>query len=144
MVFTINEIKAFTFSTINSFFSKFDRKDFYIEEDILKLYSIENKYYYSRGKVHARNNKIVSKEIKKICSMINRTFNMDIYSVDIVKTNNKFFVIDLNPAVGFYLSDKGRKDFINMVNDIIEKQKWKNHLDDKGLLPNNLGVILLK
>ena len=115
--------KAFTLSTITSFISKFDSNQFYFEEDVLSHNSVENKYYYSNGKVHARNNKRVSKDIKNICSKINSCFNMDIYSVDVIKSNGQIFVIDLNPAVGFYLSDSGRKDFLKMVDNIFEAKK---------------------
>ena len=109
--------KVFTLSAINYFFSKFKEENFYFEEDVLKPQSIENKYYYSNGKIHARNQKKVPKEVKDICQKVNQNFDIDIYSIDIIKTENGIFVIDLNPAVGFYLSDKGRMDFIKTVED---------------------------
>lgn len=113
--------EAFTTTTLKKLFSKFNETDFYFEENLFKknAYITENKYYYSNGIIHARDGKNVPKEIKEMCSKIKKCFEIDIYSVDVIRCLGKIFLIDFNPAVGFYLTKSGRRDFLKMVYDIV-------------------------
>lgn len=116
--------EAFTPMTIKKIFSKFDEKDFYFEENVCLKNSSNNemKFYYSNGKLCPKNNKKVPNYMNYISDKIKNIFDIEIYSIDIIKSKKGIYVIDFNPAVGFYLSDKGRKGFCEAVNKIVEKK----------------------
>lgn len=105
--------------------SKIDTKLFYYEESLIKKgkLSIENKYYYSNGKICAKNGKFVPKEIRNISAKIKNNIDIDIYSMDIIYYEGKYFLIDFNPSVGFYLTNSGRKGFLNMTKHIFRRIK---------------------
>ena len=50
---------------------------------------------------------------KKVSVALN---NLEVFSVDIVQnTNGELFVIDVNPSAGFYLSEDGRRYFLDTL-----------------------------
>ena len=80
------------------------------------------KFYHSNGKLCPKNNKKVPNYMNYISDKIKNAFDIEIYSIDIIKSKKGIYVIDFNPAVGFYLSDRGRKGFCEAVNRIVEKE----------------------
>ena len=112
--------QAYNKITLERFFEKFNILDFYFEEVIIdngstghetKLYCVENEVF---GK---EDNVLITDEMKEICKNISKALNnLEVFSVDIIQDNDsKNYVIDVNPAAGFYLSDSGRKYFLDKI-----------------------------
>ena len=104
-------LKAYTQDTIVKFFERFDSRKFYLEESIegdteAKIYFVKNKIYYNK-------NIVESDAILETCKKVSKILNLDIFSIDFIKNNNEYVVIDVNPSAGFYMLDEARKDFIN-------------------------------
>ena len=43
---------------------------------------------------------------------------LKIFSIDIMKNNNQYIVIDVNPSAGFYMLDEARNNFIRELEKI--------------------------
>ena len=115
--------QAYNRFTIDEFFSKFDVKKFYLEEVIQSNISEPYKIYFVFGKVFGKSNETrINYKIKEICHKISNSLkNIEAFSIDVIKSLDSYYVIDLNLASGFYLSDKGRKEFLNTIKDIENK-----------------------
>lgn len=114
--------QAYNRITLKKFFEKFNINDFYFENVIVGNGNVgqEEKYYYVAGKTFGKSDeKVVMNEVKKICNDISKALNnLEVFSVDIIQTKeNENYVIDVNPSAGFYLSDDGRRCFLNKVNN---------------------------
>lgn len=114
--------QAYNKITLKKFFEKFNIYDFYFENVIVgnENSGREEKYYYVAGETFGKNDtEIVKDEVKNICNDISKALNnLEVFSVDIIQTKeNDSYVIDVNPSAGFYLSDNGRKCFLNKVNN---------------------------
>lgn len=112
--------QAYNQITIEKFFSKFNTEKFYLEESISKISNRFNEYkvYYVDGYMTGKNNsKRVSKKIKKVCTKISKVLELNVFSVDILETSNNYYLIDVNPASSFYLSNNSRKKFIKITSD---------------------------
>lgn len=103
--------------TINRLFSKFDKKDFYIEQSINDNISKEIKVYYVAGKLFFQNEVKDKEHFCEVCKNISNTLDhLEVFSADIIQTEDgKLYVIDVNPSAGFYLSDEGRKYFLEEI-----------------------------
>lgn len=116
--------QAYRKNTLDRFFTKFDIKDFYFEESLsnnglinkeFKIYVVDNKIFGSFD------NKLL-KRLNEICGKIKIIFNdIDIYSADFIEINDKLYLIDFNPAVGFYLTEEGRSEFLKLVDQIAKQ-----------------------
>ena len=106
--------------TLQRILERFSDIDFYLEENVAKGYKnvTEEKYYYSNGVLHSKTGVVHNPDILKISNLIKENFNVDIYSIDVIKNDSDTILIDFNLAVGFFLTDSGRKDFIKMVEKI--------------------------
>ena len=107
--------------TLERFFSKFNIKNFYFETSLLKINNTLNEYkvYYVDGYVTGKNNsKKISNKIKKICSKISHALGLNIFSIDVIESSDNYYIIDVNPASSFYLSDLSRKKFIYKIKEI--------------------------
>lgn len=102
--------KAYTSNTIERFFEKFNKKDFYIEESIDGQQEV--KYYYVKGNIYCKNNFEIPVSIINYCSKISELLNLEIFSIDIIKNNDSYIIIDINPSAGFYLLDDARDNLI--------------------------------
>ena len=71
--------------------------------------------YYVAGKVFFKDSQSYDKVVNNICKNISVALNnLEVFSVDIIKSqDNNYYVIDVNPSAGFYLSDDGRKYFLD-------------------------------
>ncbi len=112
--------KAYTENTLNKFFDKFSYRDFYIEESIDG--QSESKYYYIRGNLYSKGKSKIESQVKQICEKIANVLDLEIFSVDIIKQNNEYIVIDVNPSAGFYLLDEARNKFINELEKEIKRK----------------------
>ena len=45
---------------------------------------------------------------------ISKILKLEIFSVDLIKIQNEYYVIDVNPSSAFYLSNKARLEFIKI------------------------------
>ena len=106
--------------TLQRRLERFSDIDFYLEENVAKGYKnvTEEKYYYSNGVLHSKTGVVHNPDILKISNLIKENFNVDIYSIDVIKNDSDTILIDFNLAVGFFLTESGRKDFIKMVEKI--------------------------
>ncbi len=106
--------------TLQRILERFSDIDFYLEENVAKGYKnvTEEKYYYSNGVLHSKTGVVHNPDILKISNLIKENFNVDIYSIDVIKNDSDTILIDFNLAVGFFLTESGRKDFIKMVEKI--------------------------
>ena len=106
--------------TLQRILERFSDIDFYLEENVAKGYKnvTEEKYYYSNGVLHSKTGVVHNPDILKISNLIKENFNVDIYSIDVIKNYSDTILIDFNLAVGFFLTESGRKDFIKMVEKI--------------------------
>lgn len=112
--------QAYNKITLEKFFEKFNILDYYFEEVIEKSLVGWNeiKIYFVDGKVFSKDDTVeLTEEIKELCNKIESSFDgLEVFSVDIIQTvNKKNYVIDLNSAAGFYLSDDGRKYFLQKI-----------------------------
>ncbi len=116
---TYNEI------TLRSFFDKFEKKDFYLEKSIIsnKKPSIETKIYYINGKIYLKDKEKIEIDDKlidislKISKCLN---NMDVFSADVIKLLDEYYIIDVNPASGFYLSKNAREAWFEKMKEVRE------------------------
>ena len=53
-------------------------------------------------------------KINNICENISKILKLEIFSVDLIKIQNEYYVIDVNPSSAFYLSNKARLEFIKI------------------------------
>ena len=95
--------KAYTSKTIKEFFKRFNKRNFYIEENIDAQQ--EEKYYFIK----------ISKVIESYCDKISEILNLEIFSLDIINNNNSYIIIDVNSSAGFYLSDDARNSLIKEI-----------------------------
>jgi D-alanine-D-alanine ligase-like ATP-grasp enzyme len=107
-------------SALNNFFDKFDKNDFYLEQSILDKDSIpkEFKVYYVNGNVYSQDEvfNLINDKIKEVCIKIAESLNnLETFSVDIMQTSKEYYVVDVNPASGFFLSSGARKAFLNSI-----------------------------
>lgn len=106
--------------TLERFFEKFDITDYYFEDVIIGNGSTgeEMKIYCVEGEAFGKDDSVqINENVKDICKKISIALNdLEVFSVDIIQTkDNKNYVIDVNPSAGFYLSDEGRKYFLEKI-----------------------------
>ncbi len=109
--------QAYNIRTINYFFQNYDVNNFYFEESLRSIDEI--KLYYINGTIikkdETNNN---DEELIKICKNVSKVLNLEVYSMDVLKFNNKYYVIDVNASAGFYLSNIARKEFLYYVGEL--------------------------
>ena len=107
--------QAYTPKTIETFFSKFPIDNYYFEDNLYNkcANAKEYKLYYANGVVSYKDG--VEKENKTVNNMvinIAKTLKMQIISTDIILIGKECFVIDVNPAPGFYFCSRARKELV--------------------------------
>lgn len=109
-------IQAYNKISLIRFFEKFNAKAFYMEQVIKNngLNPKEFKVYFVEGKVFLKDMTNYNKILIRICKQISLVLNnLEVFSADIIQNlDGEFFIIDVNPSAGFYLSDDGRKKFL--------------------------------
>lgn len=115
--------QAYNEFTLKSFFKKFNKEDFYLEKTIMNKddIAIEDKIYYINGNVYLKDGQeLLDKELITISLQISKALNnLELFSADFIKTSDNYNIIDINPASGFYLCEKGAKQWL----ENIKKQK---------------------
>lgn len=106
--------------TLTRFFEKFNQKDFYLEQTVIDKNEIpiEDKIYYVKGSVYLKDGRqLQDKELIKITQQISIILdNIELYSADFIKVSGNYYIIDINPASGFYLSKKSRQKLFENIN----------------------------
>lgn len=120
--------QAYTMNTINKFFERFEKDQFYLEEAIINKNSFEEiKAYYANGQTYLKDNeKLTDEKICDICEIISKKlYSIELFSVDLMKRESDYYVIDINTAPGFYSSTKARVHFINSMINIYEENEYQ-------------------
>lgn len=113
-------LKTYTSSTISRFFEKFNKDDFYLEESIVA--QEELKLYFVRDSIYSKGN--INDILKTICIKVSKLLQLEIFSIDIIKDfEDNYYVIDVNPSAGFYMLDYARKELINNIDSIMNKEE---------------------
>lgn len=110
--------QAYTKSTIEEFFKRFDTTDFYLEEVIN---GEEVKYYYVNQKIYAKGNLEIPDKINQVCKKVANLLRLEVFSIDFIKSKEEYKAIDVNPAAGFYMLDSAREDLISEIERLWEK-----------------------
>ena len=106
-------LEAYTPSALKFILKNMQDRDFYLEQSIHKSVRNEIKVYVVNKKVYFKDGGKINREIKRISEVIAREVNdIEIYSADFIVTNKSYYLIDFNPAIGFYRTTKGRKAFV--------------------------------
>lgn len=50
--------------------------------------------------------------IEQLCLKIGNILKLELFSIDIIKRNDYYYVIDINPSAGLYKSSKSREALI--------------------------------
>lgn len=108
-------VQAYNKITLTRFFNKFDNKEFYLEKTISDNGYNEFKVYFVEGKIFLKDMNNYNEILKEICQKVSMVLdNLEVFSTDIIQNSNgEYFIIDINPSAGFYLSDDGRKYFLD-------------------------------
>lgn len=111
--------------TLTSFFEKFEKDDFYLEKAITNKENIskEIKIYYVDGEIYLQDGertKIDEKLVEISLNISKCLNNIDTFSADFIKLLDEYYIIDVNPASGFYLSKKARNAWIKKMEEIRE------------------------
>lgn len=106
-------IAIFTLSTFTDIMLKYNVGDFYLERFIkctreLKAYFVKDKTFLYDNE----NNFKYFKELNETLRKIGNLLNLEVFSVDILLTENAFYVIDVNPAAGLFNSKASRQYFV--------------------------------
>lgn len=90
--------------------------DFYIEEYIendveYKIYFVNNKVFFYEN-VENLNNEKLNETLNKISKIL----KLDVYSVDVIfNKNEEFYIIDINPSAGLFMSKDAQRELINFA-----------------------------
>lgn len=100
---------------LNKFMANKNNCEFYAEEFIEK--DAEYKIYYVNGKMFFYENiePIYDKLLNKSFEKIGKILKLDIFSADVLFKDGKFFVIDINPATGLFLSKNARRELLGFL-----------------------------
>lgn len=100
---------------LDNFLINYNANDYYAEEFIDS--DTEYKIYYVNGKMFFYDNTkpICDKQLNNSFNQISKMLKLDIFSADILFKDNKFFIIDINPAAGLFMSKSARQELLNFV-----------------------------
>lgn len=106
-------LKLNTLSEALEVLKRHNIKDYYFETTISN--GVERKYYSVFDKVFDKEKEVVDEKIIHITSLIKAKFLLEVFSFDILESNDEIFVIDLNPCPGFFKSDISRNYLFNFI-----------------------------
>ena len=83
----------------------------------------ESKIFYVNGDVFSQDYcdevpDLLKRKARKIADIL----KLECFSFDLIETGNSVFVIDVNPASGFFTSKNARKSFLKMIKEKIVKK----------------------
>lgn len=110
--------KVYNFKSLNGI-RKNILKKCYFEQSVENNFQKEYKVYFVERKVYFSEelNNVQQKEILTICNKISKILNIDVFSSDIIYNSENYYVIDVNPAPGFWNSQEARIALGRISND---------------------------
>lgn len=107
---TILSKKIENFTELNDFTLKNDSNNFYIEQNVLNGNLTEFKIYFVKDEIFYYDNiEETNKEtISKVMLEISKILSLDVFSMDVIMNEEIYYVLDVNPMPGFYMSKNSR------------------------------------
>jgi len=107
-------LKIYNKNSLDNLLEKFNSNNIYLEESLESSNSKEYKVYFIKDTIYFddKYEDFMDENIKQICLKISSILQLELFSIDIIKQNNNYYVIDINPSAGLYMSSKSRKALI--------------------------------
>ena len=107
-------LKVYNKNSLDNLLQKFDSRSIYLEESLEDSNSEEYKVYFIKNAIYFDDmyEDFTDKTIKQLCLKIGRILKLELFSIDIIKRNDYYYVIDINPSAGLYKSSKSREALI--------------------------------
>lgn len=103
----------------------FNKNEYYLEKTVNGKDGLkkESKLFYVTGEVFSQDYcDTVPEMLKKKARKISDILKLECFSFDIIETGNSIYVIDVNPASGFFTSKEARKCFLRFIRKkVVEK-----------------------
>ena len=103
----------------------FNKDEYYLEKTVNGKDGLkkESKIFYVNGDVFSQDYcdevpDLLKRKARKIADIL----KLECFSFDLIETGNSVFVIDVNPASGFFTSKNARKSFLKMIKEKIVKK----------------------
>ena len=110
-------MKVYNKLTLDNLLKKFDVKDLYFERAVdcgnykeYKVYFVKNDIFFDD-----KYNDFYDTNIKDVCARVSDVLGLDVYSTDILLSEGKYYVLDINPSAGLYMSTGSRKALLKGV-----------------------------
>ena len=107
-------LKVYNKNSIDNLLQKFDSKSIYLEESLEDSNSEEYKVYFIKNTIYFDDmyGNFTDNIIEQLCLKIGNILKLELFSIDIIKRNDYYYVIDINPSAGLYKSSKSREALI--------------------------------
>lgn len=107
-------LKVYNKNSLDNLLQKFDSRSIYLEESIEDSNSEEYKVYFIKNTIYFDDmyGNFTDNIIEQLCLKIGNILKLELFSIDIIKRNDYYYVIDINPSAGLYKSSKSREALI--------------------------------
>lgn len=107
-------LKVYNKNSLDNLLQKFDSKSIYLEESLEDSNSEEYKVYFIKNTIYFDDmyGNFTDNIIEQLCLKIGNILKLELFSIDIIKRNDYYHVIDINPSAGLYKSSKSREALI--------------------------------
>ena len=107
-------LKVYNKNSLDNLLHKFDSKSIYLEESLEDSNSEEYKVYFIKNTIYFDDmyGNFTDNIIEQLCLKIGNILKLELFSIDIIKRNDYYYVIDINPSAGLYKSSKSREALI--------------------------------
>ena len=107
-------LKVYNQNSLDNLLQKFDSKSIYLEESLEDSNSEEYKVYFIKNTIYFDDmyGNFTDNIIEQLCLKIGNILKLELFSIDIIKRNDYYYVIDINPSAGLYKSSKSREALI--------------------------------
>ena len=107
-------LKVYNKNSLDNLLQKFDSKSIYLEESLEDSNSEEYKVYFIKNTIYFDDmyGNFTDNIIEQLCLKIGNILKLELFSIDIIKRNDYYYVIDINPSAGLYKSSKSREALI--------------------------------
>ena len=107
-------LKVYNKNSLDNLLQKFDSRSIYLEESMEDSNSEEYKVYFIKNTIYFDDmyGNFTDNIIEQLCLKIGNILKLELFSIDIIKRNDYYYVIDINPSAGLYKSSKSREALI--------------------------------
>ena len=107
-------LKVYNKNSLDNLLQKFDSRSIYLEESLEDSNSEEYKVYFIKNTIYFDDmyGNFTDNIIEQLCLKIGNILKLELFSIDIIKRNDYYYVIDINPSAGLYKSSKSREALI--------------------------------